>query len=94
MTVCNRLETAFISRPCKLQLLWSLLLLLHVCVNLLTAHWEMLIVNCQQADAHNTTTTNKKLAVDFLEKSFNGCFANYSIGDSDKCSLRLGTITI
>ena len=55
---------------------------------------KWLIVNCQQADAHNTTTTNKKLAVDFLEKSFNGCFANYSIGDSDKCSLRLGTITI
>ena len=45
---------------------------------------KWLIVNCQQADAHNTTTTNKKLAVDFLEKSFNGCFANYSIGDSDK----------
>ena len=54
----------------------------------------MLIVNCQQEDAHNTTTTNKKLAVDFLEKSLNGCFANYSIGDSDKCSLRSETITI
>ena len=56
--------------------------------------WLLIIVHFQQADAHNTTTTNKKLAVDFLEKSFHFLFADYSIGDSDKCSLRLKTITI
>ena len=35
--------------------------------------WLIIIVNFQQADAHNTTTTNKKLAVNFLEKVFICC---------------------